>query len=125
MTINLRDRWAKLGVPYVAVVALVVAAALATNNGRFYLVALILTLPLGAIAIVGVYLVYGLLVQIVGALGNGLPEASVESLALAISGLLNVLLFAVAATGNLLLLRSVLSRRARRQQLLSSTPRSD
>jgi hypothetical protein len=117
MKINPRDGWLRIGVPYVAVVSLIVGAAQATEDGRFYLVALMLTLPLGAVAIVGVYLVYGIVVQIVAVLGNGLPEGSVESRALAISGSLNIVLFTMAAIGNLLLLRYALARRAERRRL--------
>jgi hypothetical protein len=82
-----------------------------TCDGRFYLAAVLLTLPLGLAAVVGVYLAYGFAVQLVTALSSGGPESQITDRTFLVTGPINVALFAAAAIANVLILRSVLARR--------------
>jgi hypothetical protein len=107
MGVDRGSRWVQFGTPYVLAVSGLVCAAQVTHDGRFYLAALLLTLPLGVVAVVGVYVVYGLLVQLVGLLSSGLSTDQVSDRTFLISGPINVLLFGAAAIANVLLLRGI------------------
>ena len=114
MGIDLSSRWVRLGAPYTGIVASLVLAEQVTRDGRFYAAAVLLTLPVGIAAVVGVYVVYGLTVQVVTALSSGLSGDQLSDRAFAITGAVNVLLFAAAAVVNVLVLRSIVLSRAAR-----------
>lgn len=103
-----RFRW---GLVYVLVVASITTAAQISHSGRLYLAALVLTLPVGLVAIIGVYVAYGLLVQVVTALSSGISADQISDRTFVVTAPVNVALFAGAAVVNLLLLRSLLGSR--------------
>jgi hypothetical protein len=107
MAIDLRSRRVLLGTSYVLVVSSLAIAAQVTQNGRFYLAALVLTLPIGLIAVVGVYVVYGLMVQAVTAVSSGLTGDQISARTRDLTAPVNVALFAAAAVVNVLVLRSI------------------
>lgn len=111
MGIDLSSRWVRLGAPYVLLVTLLVVAEQVTGNGRFYLAAVLLTLPLGLAAVVGVYLAYGLAVQLVTALSAGASESQITHSTFLVTGPVNVALFALVAVANVYVLRSMVTRR--------------
>ncbi len=111
MSIDLSSRWVRFATPYVLLVASLVAVEQVTRDGRFYLAALLLTLPLGLVAVVGVYVVYGLTEQVVTALSSGLTSDAIADRTFAWTAPVNVLLFAGAAVLNVLVLRAFLARR--------------
>lgn len=114
MGIDRRSRWFTFGLVYVLVVASIATAAQVTHSGRVYLAALLLTLPVGLVAIVGVYVAYGLLVQVVTALSSGINADQISERTFVLTAPINVALFAAAAVVNVLMLRSVVtSRRGR------------
>lgn len=107
---------------YVLVVTGLASAAQVTGNGRYYLAALLLTLPAGLPAIVGVHLAYGLVEQVNAML---LPRADGDQLArqtLALPAPVNVLLFAAAAVADVLLVHQLLLLLAARRAGLRRPP---
>lgn len=111
MQVDPRSNGFSAAVVYVVAVASITIAAQVTHEARFYLLALLLTLPAGIVAIVGVYVAYGLLVQVVGALSPGLSSDRVSDRTFAVTAPINVALFAAAAIANVLLLRWALKAR--------------
>lgn len=91
---------------YIAAVAVCAVLGAWRENPAFYLAAIILALPSGLIAFVGIYLGYALLSG-VGSLftETSLPDGSTPSWLLISSATWNVLLIVGAALANLLLLR--------------------
>lgn len=92
---------------YVLAVSVLALAAQVTGDGLYYLAALLLTLPVGIAAIIGVYIVYGLVEQVIVLL---LPHAGgdrIDSSTMAVTAPVNVLLFATAAVLDVLLIRHV------------------
>lgn len=111
----------RVGGGYVLIVCALVIAAQVTRNGRFYLVALLLTLPLGLFAVGGVYVAYGLVDQVVIAVQPRTTGDQIASWVFALTAPINVLLFAAAAIGNVLLVRELVRARRRRETPRPST----
>lgn len=111
----------RVGGGYVLIVCALVIAAQVTRNGRFYLVALLLTLPLGLFAVGGVYVAYGLVDQVVIAVQPRTTGDQIASRVFAVTAPINVLLFAAAAIGNVLLVRELVRPRRRRETPRPST----
>jgi uncharacterized protein YfaA (DUF2138 family) len=109
--IDMRSGWVRWGTPYVLVVSSLVVIEQVTGDGRFYLAAVLLTLPVGLAAVVGVYAAYGFAVQLVTALSSGASESQITDRTFLVTGPINVALFAGAAICNVLMLRSLLARR--------------
>ena len=86
MRVDLRSVWVRWGTPYVLLVSSLVVAEQVTRDGRFYLAALLLTLPFGITAVVGVYVAFSFAaVACVAALGAYVallftPKASLNTL---------------------------------------------
>jgi uncharacterized membrane protein len=114
MGIDLGSRWVRFAAPYVLLVSSLVVTEQVTRDGRFYLAAVLLTLPFGILAVTRVYVAYGLTVQVVTLVSSGVSADRVADRTFVATGPVNVALFAAAAVGNALLLRRlVLSRAAR------------
>lgn len=111
MRMDVRSVWVRWGTPYVLLVSALVVVEQVTGDGRFYLAAVLLTLPFGLAAVVGVYMAYGFAIQLVTALSSGASESQITDRTFLVTGPINVALFALAAIGNVVLLRSVLARR--------------
>jgi hypothetical protein len=90
---------------YVAAVIAAACGAQVTHDGRYYLAALVLTLPSGVGLIAGVYVAYGLVEQLVTFVQPGMSPDHVNSWVFALTAPINVALLAAAAIGNLALLR--------------------
>lgn len=92
---------------YLLAVSVLALAAQVTSDSLYYLAALVLTLPVGIAAVIGVYIGYGLVEQVIVLL---LPHASgdrIDSSTMAVTAPVNVLLFAAAAVLDVLLVRHV------------------
>lgn len=92
---------------YVLVVSVVAGAAQITQDGHYYLAAVLLTLPVGIAAVVGVFLAYGLVEQVVALVLRHASGNRVDSVTLAVTAPVNVLLFAAAAVADVLLVRQL------------------
>ena len=119
MGIDVRSRGFRFAVVYVLAAASLATAAQLSDDPRYYLAALLLTIPSGVVAIVGVYVVYGIVVQIVTAASSGLTGDQISDRTFTLTGPVNVALFALAAAGNVWLLRRAVVARRRR----SAAPR--
>ncbi len=94
-------------VAYVALAGCLPIGGMIAEDPRYFLAAVIVTLPLGIAAIVGVYVGAGLITVVGGVFAATESADGSEATWLAISlGVLDVALFAAAAAGNLRLLRS-------------------
>ncbi|MGW1173941.1 hypothetical protein ACWD4P_09470 [Kitasatospora sp. NPDC002543] len=88
---------------YVAVVGLLAGLGGLTENGRFYLAAIVLTLPAGLLAFLAVYLARGLLTGIGTLVANTLlPDGSDPAWPATAGIVANTLLFTAAAVGSVL-----------------------
>ncbi|SDS77347.1 hypothetical protein SAMN05216371_0587 [Streptomyces sp. TLI_053] len=107
------SRWA--AACYVALVAVSAALGGATGNGRFYLAAVVLTLPVGLVALVAVYVVRGLLTGVGGLFtGTRLPDGSDPAWLTDAGVVANTLLFTAAAVATVLVARRFSARRTHR-----------
>jgi len=113
--------WLIGGAAYVVVIGGLAVTGGLTRTAQPYLAALVLTLPLGVPALLGVYGGYALMEGIGGLFAattvNGGGEPHWLSIA---SAALNVVLFMAAAAGNVLLARNFC--RARRRSRSASVP---
>lgn len=110
----MRSWWTWPAAGYILLVTALAAAEQVTRDGRLYLAALVSALPFGLGAIVGVYVAYGLLGQVVGLVSSGLTGDQLDHRTFLVTAPINVVLFAAAAGGNVLLARHVIHARARR-----------
>ncbi|MFB7670292.1 hypothetical protein ACFC26_02660 [Kitasatospora purpeofusca] len=102
--------WAAGG--YVAVVGGLAALGGLTENGRFYLAAVLLTLPLGLAALVAVYVARGLLTGVGGLFTEtSLPDGADPAWLTAGGVVANTLLFTAAAAATVLLVERLAARR--------------
>jgi hypothetical protein len=110
------SRWLIGGTAYAGVVGCLALAGGLTQRPQPYLAALVLTLPLGLAALIGVYGGYAL-INGVGGLFVSASGSGNEPLWLrGSSATLDVILFVAAAVGNVLLARVVLRARRRSRQ---------
>jgi hypothetical protein len=113
-------RWRTLGaVAYVGLVGAMAMLGGVTQDGHYYLAAVVLALPAGLAAFVAVYLGYGLLAGIGGLFvsttttdGDRAPWLTISSAALIDA------LFIAAAVGNLIVVPRLLRRKLRGQRAL-------
>ncbi|MCX4756100.1 hypothetical protein [Kitasatospora purpeofusca] len=104
------SRWAAGG--YVAVVGGLASLGGLTENGRFYLAAVLLTLPVGLAALVAVYVARGLLTGVGGLFTETHAPDGADPAWLTAAGVVaNTLLFTVAAVATVLLVERLASRR--------------
>ncbi|MFJ8431157.1 hypothetical protein ACIQ9P_07625 [Kitasatospora sp. NPDC094019] len=97
---------------YVALVTVSAALGGATENGRFYLAAVVLTLPIGLLALVAVYVVRGLLTGVGGLFATTrLPDSSDPAWLTDAGIAANTALFAAAAVATVLVARRLSARR--------------
>ncbi|MFE6748764.1 hypothetical protein ACFVGM_23135 [Kitasatospora purpeofusca] len=102
--------WAAGG--YVAVVGGLAALGGLTENGRFYLAAVLLTLPLGPAALVAVYVARGLLTGVGGLFTETRGPDGADPAWLTAAGVVaNTLLFTAAAVATVLLVERFAARR--------------
>lgn len=95
---------------YLLGVAGTAVAAQVTRETRWYAAAILLTLPFGLLATVGVYLVYGLVDSLVVVLEPHLDADGVGSRVFALTTGIDVALFIGAGVANLVLLHRVRGR---------------
>jgi hypothetical protein len=97
---------------YLMIIGVLAALGGIIQDGHYYLAAVLLTLPMGIVALVGVYLGYalckglgGLFLSITTADGSDAGWLTVSS------GVVATILFVAAAAANVLLLRTIRRRR--------------
>lgn len=100
---------------YVSVVSVLAAAAQVTQDGHYYLAAVLLTLPVGIAAVFGVYIAYGLVEQLITLVLRHSSGNRIDSATLAVTAPVNVLLFAAAAVAEVLLVRQLVPALATRR----------
>jgi hypothetical protein len=99
-------------VGYVLAAAVLTAAGGLTQDSRYYLAAVVATLPLGLAAFVAVYVGYALIQGVGGLFASATTSDGSEAHWLAASSAsLDVVLFVAAALGNILILRRIRSAR--------------
>ncbi|MGV9263782.1 hypothetical protein ACWDRR_03835 [Kitasatospora sp. NPDC003701] len=97
---------------YVALVGALAALGGLTGNGRFHLAAIVLTLPLGLVALVAVYVVRGALTGIGGLFtATRLPDGGDPAWLSTAGTVLDTALFTAAAVATVLLAERVARRR--------------
>ncbi|MFF7592415.1 hypothetical protein ACFZCK_33555 [Kitasatospora purpeofusca] len=97
---------------YVAVVGGLAALGGLTENGRFYLASIMLTLPFGLAALVAVYVARGLLTGVGGLFTETRGPGGADPAWLTAAGVVaNTLLFTAAAVATVLLLERLAARR--------------
>ncbi|MFJ4671390.1 hypothetical protein [Kitasatospora purpeofusca] len=97
---------------YVAVVGGLAALGGLTENGRFYLASIMLTLPLGLAALVAVYVARGLLTGVGGLFTETHAPDGADPAWLTAAGVVaNTLLFTAAAAATVLLVERLAARR--------------
>ena len=98
-----RHGWLIGGVAYVAMAAGLAVIGGLTRTAPPYLAALVLTLPLGVLALIGAYGGYALIAGIGGLFGSASATGDEPHWLAASSATLDVVLFMAAAAGNMLL----------------------
>ncbi len=97
---------------YVAVVGGLAALGGLTENGRFYLASILLTLPVGLAALVAVYVARGLLTGVDGLFTETRGPDGADPAWLTTAGVVaNTLLFTAAAVATVLLVERLAARR--------------
>ncbi|WP_405007767.1 hypothetical protein OHV13_30165 [Kitasatospora purpeofusca] len=97
---------------YVAAVGGLAALGGLTENGRFYLASVLLTLPVGLAALVAVYVARGLLTRVGGLFTETRGPDGADPAWLTTAGVVaNTLLFTAAAVATVLLVERLAARR--------------
>ncbi|MFJ5879952.1 hypothetical protein [Kitasatospora cineracea] len=97
---------------YVVLVGVLAALGGLGGDGRYYLAAVVLTLPVGLVAVAGVYLLRGLVTGVGGLFTDTvLPDGSEPGWLTAVGVAGNTVLFAAAAATMVLLAARVVRRR--------------
>lgn len=108
---RLNRRWRTGGSLYLAVVAAVAVAAAVTHATVYFISAVVLTLPFGLAAVVGVYGGYGLLTTVASAAGAHRSADGYGPLwFVTVDGTFDVALFVAAGVGNVLVAHDLVAR---------------
>ncbi len=109
--IRLSRRWRIGGSVYLAAVAAVAVAAAVTHATVYFIAAVVLALPFGLAALVGVYGGYGLLTTVANAAGAHRSTDGFGPLwFVTIDGAVDVALFVAAGVGNVLVAHDLVAR---------------
>ncbi|RAJ45365.1 hypothetical protein K353_00863 [Kitasatospora sp. SolWspMP-SS2h] len=100
---------------YVALVGTLAALGGLREDGRYYLAAVVLTLPVGLVAVPGVYLLRGLATGLGGLVADTVrPDGGEPGWLTAVGTVGNTVLFTAAGLGTVLLVARLVGRRRRR-----------